>query len=379
MIIDTLKLKNYRNYESLDIQLDKKLNIFIGDNAQGKSNILESIYVLAVTKSYLSVKDKDLIKDGEEYSLLESKVLNSKDSYKLNVSLSLSSKVVKMNGNEVKKLVDYVSHFRVILFSPDNIGMIKDSPNVRRRFLNVEIGQMNNHYLRILQNYNVILKQRNELLKIFKLSNRVNQEYLEVLNQKFSELAVWVIKERYLFISSLNAYLSDIYKEIMDVENLNIQYVSSIAWKDNVEEMIKEFKEKLVCNFEKEKMYGMTLFGPHRDDFKFYMGDKDMVNYASQGQLRVAVLALKLSEIELFKFNTGESPVLLLDDIFSELDLKKKNRLIQYMLDDVQTIITTTDLNMIDDYLVERAKIFEISCGKVVKEVERKVVQNGES
>ena len=164
----------------------------------------------------------------------------------------------------------------------------------------------------------------------------------------------------------------------MGVNNLNIRYVSAVIEKENVAGMIDEFKQKLVRNFEKEKLYGMTLIGPHRDDFKFYMGDKEMSLYASQGQLRAAVLALKLSEIDIFKVNTGDFPILLLDDIFSELDVKKKNRLIQYMIDDVQTIITTTDLNMIDDCLVEKAKIFEISCGKVVKEVERKVIQNGE-
>lgn len=376
MVIDSLKLKNYRNYEKLNINLDKKLNIFIGDNAQGKSNILESIYVLAVTKSYLSVKDKDLIKDGEEYSFLESKVEDKENNYKLNISISQNEKRVKMNDREVSKLVDYVSRFRVILFSPDNIGMVKDSPNVRRKFLNVEIGQMNNNYIRVLQNYNVILKQRNEFLKICKNSSRVNYDYLDIINEKFSELSVLVIRERYKFISDINNYIKNIYKEIMDIDNLNIRYISSIDFND-LEKMRIEFKEKIVNNFEKEKLYGMSLIGPHRDDFRFYIGDKDMSIYASQGQLRAAVLALKLSEIEIFKINTGDTPILLLDDIFSELDLKKKNRLIRYMIDDVQTIITTTDLNMIDDYLVERAKIFEVSCGKVVKEVERKVIQNG--
>lgn len=377
MVIDELKLKNYRNYKKLDIHLDKKLNIFIGDNAQGKSNILESIYVLAVTKSYLSIKDKDLIEEGEEYSFLEAKVSNHDNHYKLNLFITPDSKTVKLNGKEIKKLVDYVSRFRVILFSPDNIGMIKDSPSVRRKFLNVEIGQMNNQYIRTLQNYNVILKQRNEFLKICKITNRVNYDYLDIINQKFSEQASSIIIERYRFIDSINIYLKDIYKEIMDCDDLHIRYVSSVSNSLSYDEMVLEFKEKLIQNFEKEKLYGMTLVGPHRDDFTFYMGNKDMSVYASQGQLRAAVLALKLSEIEIFRNNTLDEPVLLLDDIFSELDLKKKNRLIQYIVDGVQTIITTTDLNMIDSILVDRAKIFEISCGKVVKEVERKVIQNG--
>jgi DNA replication and repair protein RecF len=164
----------------------------------------------------------------------------------------------------------------------------------------------------------------------------------------------------------------------MSVDDLKIKYISSVCNTEDLDEMIKLFYDKLVNQFEHEKLYGMTLIGPHRDDFKFFMGDKEMSGYASQGQLRAAVLSLKLAEIDIFKINTGDFPILLLDDIFSELDIKKKNRLIKYMLDDVQTIITTTDLSMIDSYLIDRAKVFEISCGKVVNEVERKVIQNGE-
>ena len=377
MIIDNLKLKNYRNYKNLDINLDDKLNIFIGDNAQGKSNILESIYVLAVTKSYLGVKDKDLIKEDCEFATLESDVLSHGNMEKLKINLTNNSKKVRINSKEVKRYIDYISKFRVLLFSPDNISMIKDSPNVRRKYLNVEISQMSNEYVRNLQNYNLILGQRNEFLKICRETGRDNDIYLEVLNKKFVSLAVSIMVSRYKFISSINNYIKDIYKELMGVENLNIKYVSSIDISDNITDMEDKFYEKLKKNYEKEKIYGVTLIGPHRDDFKFYIGNRDMIGYASQGQLRAAVLSLKLSEIEIFKSNTSEYPILLLDDIFSELDIKKKNRLIQYMIDDVQTIITTTDLNMIDDSLVSKAKIFEISKGEVVNMVERKVIQNG--
>ena len=163
----------------------------------------------------------------------------------------------------------------------------------------------------------------------------------------------------------------------MDVDNCQVKYVSTILWKDDEQEMIQDFNKYLNENIDKDVLYGLTLIGPHRDDFKFFIGDKEMGVYASQGQLRAAVLALKLSEIEIFRKNTDDEPILLLDDIFSELDLKKKNRLIKYIIDDVQTIITTTDLHMIDEVLVNKAKIFEVESGKIVKEVERKVIQNG--
>ena len=163
----------------------------------------------------------------------------------------------------------------------------------------------------------------------------------------------------------------------MDVDNCQVKYVSTILWKNEEQEMIQDFNKYLNENIDKDVLYGLTLIGPHRDDFKFFIGDKEMGVYASQGQLRAAVLALKLSEIEIFRKNTDDEPILLLDDIFSELDLKKKNRLIKYIIDDVQTIITTTDLHMIDEVLVNKAKIFEVESGKIVKEVERKVIQNG--
>ena len=214
-------------------------------------------------------------------------------------------------------------------------------------------------------------------MKICKETGKINDIYLEVLNKKFTSFAVSIMISRNKFVQSINSYISNIYRELMDVNDLNIKYVCSIVITDDVELMENEFYEKLINNFDKERNYGMTLIGPHRDDFKFYLGNKEMVGYASQGQLRAAVLSLKLSEIEIFKSNTEEYPILLLDDIFSELDIKKKNRLIQYMIDDVQTIITTTDLNNINDSLVSKAKIFEISKGEVVNMVERKVIQNG--
>ena len=377
MIIDNLKLKNYRNYKKLDIQFSDKLNIIIGDNAQGKSNILESIYVLAVTKSYLGVKDKDLIRDGCDFGLIESSVKINDYVDNLQIILSSNSKKVKINNKEIKKYVDYVSKFRVLLFSPDHISMIKDSPNVRRKYLNVEISQMSNKFVKTLQTYNSLLHQRNEFLKIVRDTGKENSVYLDVLNDKFCDYAVDIIINRYEFIEAINSKIKSIYYELMGFDNLNIKYVSSVNYSDDKIKMKKEFYNKLVNNYKKEKILGMTLIGPHRDDFKFMLDNKEMSGYASQGQLRAAVLALKLSEMEIFKSNTLEYPILLLDDIFSELDIKKKNRLIQYMIDDVQTIITTTDLHLIDESLVNRAKIFEISSGKVVNEVERNVMQNG--
>ena len=373
MIIKSLSLKNYRNYKDLDIDLSDKLNIFIGDNAQGKSNLLESIVVLALTKSYLNVKDSNLIKDGEEFANITSYVDFGDTVDKLFISFSDTNKKLKINNVDINRYSDYVSKVRFVLFSPIDINLIKDSPSVRRKKFNVEISQLSNRYLKILQKYNALLKKRNQFLKTVISTGSCNDFYLDILDEKFSTLAVEITLERYKFVSMINNELANIYKEITGSEGLVLNYVNVVDINDNKLEMKNLFLKKLKNNFEKDKFYGMTLLGPHRDDYSLFLSDKDLALYGSQGQNRAAVLALKLSEISIFKNICGDYPILLLDDIFSELDTKRKNRLIKYILDDVQTIITTTDLNLIDKSLVKRAKIFNISNGKVVIDRRKKV------
>ncbi len=369
MIIESLKLKNYRNYKDLDIELGKGLNIFIGDNAQGKTNILESIYTLALTKSYLNVKDKNLIFDGMIFAKLQAVVSCNGVKNRLEILINNDSKKTKINDKEIKKYSDYISRFRVLIFGPDSVSSIKDGPASRRKFLNVEISQISNKYVKLLQRYNVILRQRNELLKIIKGSNKFDKYYLDIINDKFCSLAVDIVCERKNFIDNINKYIRDIYREITDYDGLFIKYVSNVEFDSDKNNMKNKMMDKLNSFWERELSNGISLLGPHRDDFYFVLDDKDLYIYGSQGQFRAAVLALKLSEIDIFKSVTGDYPVLLLDDIFSEFDVKRKNRLINYILSDIQTIITTTDLNMIDDILVNNAKVFEISCGKLINDL----------
>lgn len=373
MIIKRLKLKNFRNYENLDLELSDRLNIFIGDNAQGKSNILESIVVLAITKSYLNVKDKDLIKDGSDFSNITAYVDFGDTVDKLFVSFSEHDKKLKINDVNIKKYSDYVSKVRFVLFSPIDINLIKDSPSVRRKNFNVEISQLSNKYMKILQSYNALLKKRNQFLKTIINSGKCNNFYLDILDDKFSTLAVEITIERAKFVLMINDKIGKIYKEITGDKGLELNYLNMVDISDDKMEMKNLFLEKLKNNFEKDKLYGMTLLGPHRDDYSLFLSDKDLAVYGSQGQNRAAILSLKLSEISIFKSICGDYPILLLDDIFSELDTKRKNRLIKYILDDVQTIITTTDLNVIDKSLVDRARIFTISKGRVVKNRRKKV------
>lgn len=371
MIIKKLQLKNYRNYENLDIELSDKLNIFIGDNAQGKSNLLESIVVLALTKSYMNVKDINLINDNFDFTNIKANVMIDDNLFKLSVGFDESTKKLKINNKEIKRYSDYISKVRFILFSPYEVGFVKGSPSFRRKYFNIEISQLSNKYVKLLQNYNVTLKKRNQLLKSGYKNDGASKFYLDVINDKISTLAVEITIERDKFVNKINDNLSSIFEEISGYSGLKLNYVSSVELDNDKIDMKNRFLSKLKDNFEREKLYGMTLFGPHRDDYFLSLNDKDLSIYGSQGQNRLSVLALKLSEIFIFKNVTNDYPILLLDDVFSELDITKRNRLVKYILEDVQTIITTTDLEMIDQSLVKKSKIFEIVDGHIVDNTEK--------
>ena len=371
MKIKKLNLRNYRNYQQLNIELSPGLNIFIGNNAQGKSNILESIFVLALTKSYMNVKDQNLIKDGNDFSLIGADFFSDSWEHHAEVIITDCFKKLKINGNEIKKYSDYVSRFKVLIFSPYNVNFVKDGPSVRRKNVNMVISQISNSYVKLLQNYNAILKKRNQFLKSIDRYKDYTQYYFDTLEDRFCSLAVDIFLERRQFILNVNQFLSQIYEEITGYSNLEIKYISNVEYFEEREVMVENLKTKLKSVFEREKIYGMTLIGPHRDDFSFLLDGKDLSIYGSQGQIRAAILALKLSEVLIFKENDGDYPILLLDDIFSELDVEKRNRLVKYILDDVQTIITTTDIDMIDSSLVQKARVFRVCDGEIVDDGKR--------
>ena len=360
MKIKKIILKNYRNYDNLEIDFNDNLNIIIGDNAQGKTNLLESIYVLAVTKSFLSITDKGLIKFDNKFSiikgLLESK--NSKDN--LEILFNDNGKVVRINNKEIKKLSDYISKMNVVIFSTDNIRMFKESPGARRKYFNVQISQMNRKYLKLLNDYNVILRQRNEFLKIINLNKKSDMDYLEILNNKYVDISLEIYNYRNEYVDSINNYLDDMFYSITDNKGLRLKYISNM---DNDREVLLD---KLNKNLNKEIMYKMTLIGPNRDDFCFYLDNKNLSLYGSQGQIRSAVLALKMSEVLLFTNKVGESPILLLDDMFSELDINKRNNILRHLINDVQTVITTTDIENISEDIRKKANVYKIENGKII-------------
>lgn len=363
MYLEKIEINQFRNYESLFLELSKGLNIIYGENAQGKTNLLESIYVLGLTKSHRSFIDNNLIKNNASFARIKG-ILNVND-YKtvLELIIQKTGKKMKIDYNDIKKISDYITNMNIIIFYPEDLKIIKDSPGERRKFLNTELSQLYSNYYNILGEYNKLLKMRNDYLKN---TDTFDKSYFDVITSYFIDKAVLLYRMREQFIIELNKTCGKIFKRITQLDDFHLLYKTNIEL-GSINEMKKRLHEKITQLFPVEKKLGSTMVGPHKDDLEFYLGDLNIKNYGSQGQQRVSVLALKLSEIEIFKQYKGYYPILLLDDVFSELDEHKKNNLLFYIKEEIQTIITTTDLNLIEPSIIEKAKLFHISQGKLVE------------
>ena len=366
MKIRDIKLLNFRNYDELNLEFSDNINVIIGNNGEGKTNILESIYVLSLTKSNRYGADNDLIKFGKENLKVEGNVIDDDLLRKFNVSLNKNKKNVFINGKEIRKISDYISNFCVISFAPIDLEIIKGSPLIRRNFLNIEISQLYNNYINYLNEYNFILKMRNDYLKKMNLNAMVDKRYLDVINDKLIEKAVKIYEYRFKFIEEINSLIENIFYKIAGLKSLKVAFENNLGLGNYDEELIKKtLKDKFDRNYNQELMLGNTFNGPHRDDFKFLLNGMDMKLYSSQGQQRLAIIAFKIAEIYIFKRIKKSYPVLLLDDIFSEIDIKKRNKIIKYLNNDIQTIITTTDVVDISEELLKKARIFKIKKGKI--------------
>ena len=324
------------------------MNIFIGENAQGKTNILESICVLALTKTYKYGVEPNLITFDKEKAKISAKVKKNKLINKLEINLDQTSKKIIVNNDEIRKISDYISNLNIIMFTPEDLEIIKGSPQIRRNLINMELSQISKKYLNTYNEYNKILKMRNEYLKLLLTSSLADKNYLDIITDKLIEKAIIIYQERKKYLDLINEKINGIYKNITGDEFLSVKYETNVDINDYSLEKIKEILLKTFNNnYKKELNYGMTMFGPHRDEFSFYLNDKNLKLFGSQGQQKIAVLSFKLAEIDIFKEYSGCNPVLLLDDIFSELDIKKRNKLLDYINNDIQSIITTTDLKNI--------------------------------
>lgn len=368
MKIEHLKLTNFRNYDSLELDFNKNINIFIGNNGQGKTNILESIYVLSLTKSNRYGFDSDLIKFQQDVAKVEGTIRDDNLIKKQEILITKLKKRLSINGKEIRKTRDYISNFCVISFTPADLEIIKGSPSVRRNLLNIDISQLYNNYINYLNEYNSIIKIRNDYLKKINLNGNSDYRYLDIINEKLIEKADKIYNYRFNFLEKISKYLSNVYKKITGLDGLFIQYENSLGLEKYDSDIIKnKFREKFKRNLRQELMQGITLTGPHRDDLIFSLNGMEMKSYASQGQQRMAIIAFKICELYIFKDILGSYPVLLLDDIFSEIDTKKRHKIIKFLKSDIQTIITTTDINDINDDLLKDASIYIINNDKITR------------
>ena len=357
MNIRSIELKNFRNYENLEISFDEGTNILFGDNAQGKTNILEAAYMSGTTKSHKGSRDREMIRFGEEEAHLKTVVVRGGREYQIDMHLKKNrAKGIAIDKIPIKKASELFGILNIVFFSPEDLNIIKNGPAERRRFLDSELCQLDRIYLADLTNYNKILAQRNKLLKdmIYRPSL---SDTLPVRDMQLIETGKKIIRRRKQFVDELREIVSDIHYRISGgKEELFLKY------EPNIDDIF--FEDELSRAKEKDKKLCQTSVGPHRDDLLFSIGNVDIRKYGSQGQQRTSALSLKLSEIELVRKSISDTPVLLLDDVLSELDSSRQNYLLNN-ISDTQTIITCTGL---DEFVRNRFtvnRVFEVIAGHV--------------
>ena len=344
-----MKLKNFRNYDLLDLEFDSTTNIFYGDNAQGKTNILESIYLTGTTKSHRGTKDRDLIKFGQEEAHIETIVEKRGVPFKIDIHLKKNSpKGIAINKVPIKKASELFGIINIVFFSPEDLNIIKNGPAERRRFIDLELAQLDKVYLNDLSNYNRIVNQRNKLLKDI-YDKKDLMATLDIWDLQLVNYGNKVIERRKIFIEQMNEIIGSVHEKLTGgKERLQLVYEPGVK-SDNFEEALRK-------NRERDLRMKSSSVGPHRDDICFLCGDLDIRKFGSQRQQRTAALSLKLAEIELVKQEVKDTPILLLDDVLSELDKHRQNYLLD-SINDVQTLITCTGL---DDFVNKRFSINKI-------------------
>ena len=370
MHIEQLKLKNYRNYQQLDIEFDHKVNVIIGENAQGKTNLMEAIYVLSFTKSHRTSREKELIRWDEEFANIEGSISKDVSRFPLEIIISSKGKKAKLNHLEQQRLSDYIGAFNVVMFAPEDLTLVKGAPNARRKFIDMELGQIQPRYIYHLTQYGKVLKQRNNLLKQLQRGKQTDQTMLEVLTEQLVSHAADVLERRFMFLELLRKWAIPIHYGISrHLETLEIQYQPTIDVLESTprEKIETVYLEKFNDIADKEIDRGTTLIGPHRDDLQFFVNGKDVQTFGSQGQQRTTALSLKLAEIELIYNEVGEYPVLLLDDVLSELDDYRQSHLLNTIEGRVQTFVSTTSVDGIHHNTLETADIFYVEDGKVTR------------
>ena len=355
MWIKKIKIKNFRNYESEEINLEKNINIFYGQNAQGKTNIIESIFLCSLGKSFRTKKDKEMIKLNEQNALVEVEYEKSDRDGKIKIEIG-NKKNIYLNGIKIKKLSELLGNLNIVIFTPDDINILKGGPQNRRRFLDIMISQLRPNYMHILNLYIKTMEQRNIYLRQIKEEHK-DENLLDIWDEKLAEYAIKIYEYRKEFIKKIIKKLDIIHKNITNnAEQIELDYITEC---DSKEKYLKLLKERRKLDIIK----GFTTKGVHRDDFMIYINKKDIKIFGSQGQNRTAMLSLKLAELQVIYDEIGEYPILLLDDFMSELDKTRRKNFLEN-IEGTQVIITGTEKLDIEnlEYLE-----YNVSNGKVLK------------
>lgn len=359
MIIEKLKLKNFRNLKDIELYFSKSMNIIIGLNGQGKTNLLESIFLLSTTSSFRINDEKKCIHYDESFARIDC-TYNDNISHQMGFVLHQKGKNLFYDGEPILKSSNFIGLLNVILFSPSDIHIFETSPKNRRKLVDVEITKVNKKYLNALVNYQKVLKERNLLLK----SKKDDPVYHDILISKMVEYQNIILKFRNHFVQFMNEILTYYYQLLSGQQNkIQMIYESCVLINENSENLLKEMLENA---FEKDKILQITTCGIHRDDFYFKMDDKNVNDIASQGQRRLVMLSFKLGLIHYIEKMIHKKPILLLDDIFSELDIEKQQNLLNCISDDIQTIITTCTSDL---FLKKDHKVIKIKDGKLMEDI----------
>ncbi len=355
MWISKIKINNFRNYELQEINLEKNINVFYGENAQGKTNIIESIFLCSMGRSFRTNKDKEMIKLNSENAIIEIEYQKTDRDGKIKIELG-NRKNVFINGIKIKKLSELLGNINVVIFTPDDINILKGGPQNRRKFLDIMISQLKPNYMHNLNLYLKTLEQRNNYLRQIREENK-DENLLEIWDEKLAEYAVTICKYRNEYIEKIKEKIKKIHNEITDnKEEIEIEYITECDNKENFLNLLRG-RRKL------DIIKGFTTKGVHRDDFVIYINKKRLDIYGSQGQHRTAILSLKLSELNIIEEEIGEYPILLLDDFMSELDQKRRNHFLE-KIDNTQVIITCTDKIDIEN---KNILIYNVNNGNVFK------------
>lgn len=357
MKIQQIHLTDYRNYAKQSLSLGTGLNFLLGLNGEGKTNFLEAVYVLGLSKSYRS-EDIDLIRFQSDFTKIKANILMKNGQQEMQIIISELGKKVMINNQEVKKLSDYVGNMTVVLFAPEDLNLVKGSPVGRRYFFDIILGQNDKTYLKDLSDFKYILKQRNELLKQLQQNNYKDDTLLDVLTEQLAMAMEKIIDARKLFIECIAQKASENYQFLTTKnETFKLTYLPSIE---------KNVLETLKSRYKSDIFSGTTNYGPHRDDYDFLIEDKTAKGLASQGEQRLIILAIDLALIDYIFNDKNDKPIFLLDDVLSELDVDKQNRLLKYLLSSgVQAIITATGVLEINQEILKQSKVFRVVKGYI--------------